>query len=457
MCLLMIKRFLLLTLTVCSSLGLCLLLAAWLFCRIDPTFGWMCQEWVPVQAIITVGLCFTFAATLAISLFLFKIFAIARKMAISYHLALYVGVIAAVALSATSLRHYRSQYVERRRLSDGVGTVTSVETRILSDRGWKAWKFHYTYQVAGVDYFGSDISYFDLRRHQCAALRNAKTSDGQLMKSPVHVFYNPDHPEKSAMYRWTSVPSEVEAALTVSLILFGLYSLFLCWRFVGFVSQRWNAEARSGQLSSPAEQEFVRSPYALPVLVALTAYGCGTYVFGLNFGDCGDPAMGGYPSWFGRYGACLFGAMCATAGSALWPKDIISFSLGKVSFGKAQAKTTSAELEMLKDPVCLKQVMMLMVAFVMVSTGCFLASLNAAVVVMGADNVPLYQMGMFVALWLSAVFVLGTLGVFLYRFCPVFGRELALRRMTLSRWVGRMLVHAAIVALAGFVVYHALN
>ena len=444
------KRFFLIGFNICAVLALCAMIAALILCRVDAAFGWACQYWIPVQGLIVVGFCSFGLATVLIRIFIFKVLPALKALPLVVHFVWYGGVIVAVLLSATGVRHYRSLCDEGSRWVPSVGTVTSVETRRMSDRGWMAWKLHYTYQVDGVDYVGSEISYFDLRLHQCAAVRNMKAKDGRPMKDPVRVFYDPNNPSRSAMMRWVGVPDGVEIALIASLFLFGLYSLYFFWRIIQCLSDRWGVEDRSAVVPCDIGPNFVGMPFALPLLVALAAYLGGMCAYGMLFWNCGDPALGGRMAWFGQYGACLFGTLCATAGSALWPRNVLTIRLRS-----SQANVWKGAGKKTLDVTSVKLTVVSLALVLLVVVGCMFASLVVDVVA-GPDNAVVVQLGLFAALGLSAAFVMGAVGLGLYRFYPSVRHEFAMRGMTLKRFLGRMFAHMSVVALLGFLGYELL-
>lgn len=431
----------------CTSLGVCALIAVYVLLGLEASFGWWCLRFGTVTGMlrfVPLCVCVVLCATVGWGA---RRIRDKKAIPISLCLAWMSGAVVAVILSSVAVRHYKSCIREGWRLARGVAHVTSVETQALPGFNRTLWRFHYTYRVGEVEHAGTyDFSY-DLRKYQGPAIRHLKAKYGERMKDAVLVFYDRNDPKRSVLAHKVQVPDDVTGVRAVSLILVVLLTCVIFWQLIEKVDAR---RAVDGDESAafPAEQFPLQRPYALPVLVALASYALGAGAYGTLFWDCGDPTLGKGASWFGQYSSGLFGILCATAGSALWPKAIISFRRGekKAVVAENGDQCSWANVALLLAVSVLSVVLLLFV--VICYTLLFgLASINAL----------FDQVVLFAALGLSAAFVVGVAGLCLFRFCGVARRELLGRGLTVKRYFVRLFRHMAIVGVVGMLGYLILN
>lgn len=431
----------------CASLGVCALVAAFVLIRAEASFGWWCLRFGAVTGILNfVPLC-VFVVLYAI--FVWGALTIRTKKAIpiSLCLAWMSGAVAAVILSSVGVRHYESCIREGWRRARGVAHVTSVETQALPGFNRTLWRFHYTYRVGGVERAGTYDIYYDLRKYQGPAIRRLKAKYGERMKDAVLVFYDRNDPKRSALSHWGRVPDGVTTARAVGLTLVVLLTCVIFWQIIGKVDARCAADC-GASAAFAAEQIPLQRPYALPVLVALAAYALGAGAYGALFWNCGDPTLGHGAIWFGQYSSGLFGILCATAGSALWPKAIVSFRRGEKKSVDAENRNQCRWAYV---------ALLLIVSLIVVAMLVFVAVCYVLLVGLASVDVMLEQIALFAAIGLSAAFMVGAAGLCLFRFCGDARRELIGRGLTVKRYFVRLFWHMAIVVAVGLFGYLFLN
>ena len=431
----------------CASLGVCALIAGYVLLGLEASFGWWCLRlgemtgmlrFVPLCCGVVLGTTVSWGA---------RRLRDKKAIPVSLCLAWMSGAVVALILSSVGVRHYRTCIHEGWRWARGVAHVTSVEMQTLPGCNRTLWRFHYAYRVGNVEHVGVHDAYYDIRKLQGPKIRNLKAKGGERMKDAVMLFYDRNDPKRSALSHWVGLPNEVTTARTVSLILVVLLSCVIFWQLIGKVDARCAVDCCASAAFS-AEQVPLQRPYALPVLVALAAYALGAGAYGALFWNCGDPTFGNGASWFGPYSSGLFGILCATAGSALWPKAIISFRRGEkkivVAANEGQCRWTNVAL--------LLAVSLSAVAILILVGVCYTLLVGLA-----SFEVLVDQIALFVALGLSAAVVVGVVGLCLFRFCGDARRELQGRDMTVKRYFVRLFLHMAIVVVVGLLGYLSLN
>lgn len=437
---------------VCVSLGVCALIAVYALLGTEASFGWWCLRLGAVTGMLRfVPLC---VCVVLCSIVGWGARRIRDKKAIpiSLCLAWMSGAVAAVILSSVGVRHYESCIREGWRLARGVAHVTSVETQTLPGINRTFWRFHYTYRVGDVEHAGRYDIHYDLRKYQGPVIRNLKAKYGERMKDAVLVFYDRNDPKRSVLSRWVRVPDVVTTVRAVSLILVVLLTCVIFCQLIVKVDA-WRAVDSGASAASPAEQMPLQRPYALPVLVALAAYALGAGAFGALFWNCGDPTLGKGVSWFGQYSSGLFGILCATAGSALWPKAIISFRRGEKNAVDVEDVDAGTEDQCRWGNVAL----LLAISLLAVTMLVFVAVCYTLLVGPASIDVILDQTVLFMSIGLSAAFVVGVAGLCLFRFSEDARREILGRGLTMKRYFVRLFRQMVIVAVVGFLGYLILN
>lgn len=431
----------------CASLGMCAVIAGYVLLFLEASFGWWCLRFGAVTGMLRFVLllvCIVLSATVQWGA---RRIRDKKAIPISLCLAWMSGAVVALILSSVGVRHYRACIREGLCRTRGVAHVTSVETQALPGFNRTLWRFHYAYRVGDVEHVGVHDAYYDIRKLQGAVIRNLKAKGGERMKDAVLLFYDRNDPKRSELSRWVRVPDKVTTVRAVSLILVVLLTCVIFWQLIGKVDARCAVDGDE-PAAFPAEQVPLQRPYVLPALVALAAYALGAGAYGALFWNCGDPMLGKGASWFGPYSSGLFGILCATAGSALWPKAIISFRRGEkkavVAVNEGQCRWTNVAL--------LLAVSLSAVAILILAGVCYTLLVGLASIEVLVD-----QIALFAALGLSAAFAVGVVGLCLFRFCGDARRELQGRDLTVKRYFARLFLHMAIVVVVGLLGYLILN
>lgn len=413
----------------CISIGMPISFALIELCKTEPAVMWAYR-----QQILDLSKVFI-VFPIALFVFLLRFMALQydqlreklKNLPLSFHAALYSGVITVLVLSAVGVCYYDS--CAHFGWARGVGQVTSVETKSMGDPDSIVWKFDYTYRVDGIDHCGTCFSFCDAREMQWAGIRRMRTTkDGKERKEIVRVFYDPTNPDRSRLWRRREIPIDwLPMALALSMVAFTIYSLYIFQRVVECVERQATDDFRCSEMC----------PETLPSLQSWrVAFVSGAVGFVLAYGilslTCGESVLVQGVPWIGLYVACLFGAMCAAVGTALRPTPVSDGQKGGVP----------------KTVVLLSAVAL---------AGFFFASINNGFAsVIGDLGGPFWDLGLFLVLLMIPAFAMTALGLFVFRFKRGAYRELVLRGMTLKRYIGRMLVHMSTVAALGFLGYELL-